>query len=220
MSCSGSFLCEQCRSWILFIIFFNSWLWNSSALRSISNRIMRHIQPFSSDFLPSALLGFTLLSTSKPPLDQSLMCYPFLKGAALESQFIDGQSPLAVSLVCFDLPVPCCPHLSDPTTAAQNLSGTSAPFISYCCFMFPSCSTGNWTQSKLIVILTPLINIFIFTLRKSLAKSTKYLQVITPNTAPKMNIGIWKYSVLTVGLKTSVMCLWYPMAVKETWGRV
>lgn len=85
-----------------------------------------------------------------------------------------------------------------------------------------SCSTGNWTcsKSKLIVTLMPLINLFIFTLIEILAKSTKYMQVVTPNTAPKVNTGTWKYLVLTVGLKTSVMCLWYPMAVKETWGRV
>lgn len=107
------------------------------------------------------------------------MYYPFLRCLLCKA------NSLMVSLhwqlgVCFGLPVPCCPHLCDPTTAAmpaQNLSGTSAPFTSCCCFMSPSHSTGNWTHSK--SKLMPLINLFIVTLTESLAKSTKYMQVIT-----------------------------------------
>lgn len=78
---------------------------------------MRHIQPFSSDFLPSAVLGFTLPSTSKPSSGSVTHVLPlpevccFVKPIHWWSVSTDSQ-PGVLWFTCPMLPTPLWPHYS------------------------------------------------------------------------------------------------------------
>lgn len=183
---------------------------------------MRHLQPFSSDFPPSGVLEFTLLSTSKPhsgsvthilPLPELCCC---VKPIHWWSVSTDSQ-PGVLSPTCPMLPTPLWPHYSSHASTEHFRHICTLQFL----LLFHVSLLFHWqlnTQQTYINCHSNATHKLpsIYTNRKLGWEQ----QVITLNTAAKVNIGTWKYLVLTVGLKTSVMCLWYPMAVKETWGRV